>query len=62
MLNDPGTVYIHAVEALEDIRGRNLACWCRLCDAHAAKGLPLGVTCADCDPCHAHVLLEIANR
>ncbi len=29
----------------EDLRGRNLACWC-----------PLG------QPCHADVLLELANR
>lgn len=32
-------------EAIDDLRGKNLACWCAL-DA----------------PCHADVLLEIANR
>ena len=31
--------------ALEELRGKNLACWC-----------PIG------QPCHADVLLEIANR
>ncbi|API58308.1 hypothetical protein BSL82_02450 [Tardibacter chloracetimidivorans] len=51
--------------AIEDIqaelRGRNLACWCKLCEAHQ-DGLPLGVQCDQCAPCHADVLLEIANR
>ncbi|TDK43989.1 DUF4326 domain-containing protein [Antarcticimicrobium luteum] len=28
------------------LRGRDLACWCRLCDRHA-EGLPLGETCPD---------------
>ena len=42
------------------LRGHDLACWCPLCDAHR-DGLPLGVTCADCAPCHADVLLELAN-
>jgi len=45
---------------LHDLRGRDLACWCRLCARHA-DGLPLGETCPDCAPCHADVLLEIAN-
>jgi hypothetical protein len=43
------------------LRGKNLACWCKLCERHK-DGLPLGETCADCAPCHADVLLEIANR
>ena len=47
--------------ARADLRGKDLACWCRLCDAHAA-GKPRGVECADCAPCHADVLLELANR
>ena len=42
------------------LRGHDLACWCRLCPEHAA-GLPLGVTCEACRPCHATVLLELAN-
>lgn len=33
-------------ENLGDLRGKNLACWCRL----------------DGKPCHGDVLLEIANR
>lgn len=35
---------------LPDLRGKNLACWCRLKDE---KGKPV--------PCHADVLLELAN-
>jgi hypothetical protein len=43
------------------LRGKDLACWCGLCELHV-DGLPLGVECPDCDPCHADVLLELANR
>ncbi|MDO9439353.1 MAG: DUF4326 domain-containing protein [Beijerinckiaceae bacterium] len=32
-------------EALKDLRGKNLACWCRLGE-----------------PCHADVLIKLANR
>jgi hypothetical protein len=46
--------------ARAELRGRDLACWCRLCDAHAA-GKPLGSDCPYCEPCHADVLLELAN-
>lgn len=45
---------------LTDLRGRDLACWCGLCPAHR-DGLPLGVKCVDCSPCHADVMLELAN-
>lgn len=44
-----------------DLRAHNLACWCALCPAHALTGLPLGVECQDCAPCHSTVLLELAN-
>jgi hypothetical protein len=47
--------------ALPSLRGKNLACWCRLCDAHR-DGKPLNVNCPDCDPCHADVLGKIANE
>lgn len=47
-------------ESSEELRGKDLACWCRLCDKHK-DGKPLGVECPDCDPCHADVLLETAN-
>lgn len=43
------------------LAGHDLACWCRLCDKHA-DGLPLGEVCADCAPCHADVLLRVANE
>lgn len=49
-------------EIQRHLRGKNLACWCRLCPRHEKTGLPLGETCGDCEPCHAAVLLEIANR
>ena len=44
---------------LDPLVGHDLACWCHLCDAHR-DGLPLGVVCPDCAPCHADVLLEVA--
>ena len=36
----------HAGAHLEDLRGKDLACWCRM----------------DGKPCHADVLLELANE
>lgn len=36
----------HAKKNIEHLRGKNLACWCRL----------------DGKPCHADVLLEAANK
>jgi hypothetical protein len=62
----------HAVELFRDwvtphsciirdhLRGKNLACYCKLCPVHA-DGKPLGVECLDCQPCHADILLELAN-
>ncbi len=49
-----------AVRRLGELRGKDLACWCRLCEKHK-DGKPLGVECPDCAPCHADILLEIAN-
>ncbi len=46
--------------AMSELRGKDLACWCRLCEKHK-DGKPLGVECPDCAPCHADILLEIAN-
>jgi len=46
--------------ALRALRGKNLACWCHLCPAHA-DGKPFGVDCPDCAPCHADPLGELAN-
>lgn len=45
----------------EELRGKNLACWCQLCAFHA-NGKILGERCRDCAPCHADVLLRIANE
>lgn len=42
------------------LRDHNVACWCKLCGGHQ-DGLPLGVQCIACDPCHSVVVLEIAN-
>lgn len=36
----------HVVDHLHELRGKDLACWCRL----------------DGKPCHGDVLLELANR
>lgn len=44
------------------LASRNLACWCRLCPAHAVTGQPFGTGCRDCSPCHAMPLGAVANR
>jgi hypothetical protein len=46
--------------AVVALRGHDLVCWCGLCDVHR-DGLPAGVECPDCPPCHADVLLELAQ-
>lgn len=53
----------HASEMAElYLKAKNLGCFCHLCPTHKEKGKPLGVVCAECDPCHVDVLLEVANR
>lgn len=42
--------YPEPEEIRAELAGKNLACWCRLTDADGARV-----------PCHADVLLEIAN-
>lgn len=49
------------LEVLSNLRGKNFACWCGLCDEHA-DGRPFGTFCADCPPCHGDFLLLVANR
>ena len=49
------------LEALPGLRGKNLGCWCRLCEKHQ-DGKPLGEDCPDCAPCHSDPLGEVANR
>lgn len=56
VFGEPPTV----AEIQRDLRGRNLACYCKLCPKHEA-GRPLGTTCEACEPCHVDVLLPIAN-
>jgi len=51
----------YMVGRLEELRNKDLCCWCKLCDAHR-DGKPFDVECPDCDPCHADPLGEIANR
>jgi hypothetical protein len=46
---------------IQELRGKNLACWCKLCPRHAATGRPWNEPCSDCEPCHADVWLEIVN-
>ncbi|MFZ1430584.1 MAG: DUF4326 domain-containing protein [Geminicoccaceae bacterium] len=45
-LGDQQEAARYARDHLHNLRGKNLACWCRL----------------DGKPCHADVLLELANR
>jgi hypothetical protein len=49
-----------ALSRFLELRGKDLACWCPLCEKHK-DGRPLNEACEDCPPCHADVLLEIAN-
>ena len=42
------------------LAGKNLACWCHLCDSHK-DGKPLDEECADCAPCHVDPLGRLAN-
>lgn len=44
-LKDQHAWFNHANEHMSELRGKNLACWCKAGE-----------------PCHADVLLEIANR
>lgn len=53
--NYPGNDQLRA-----DLRGKNLACWCRLCERHR-DGKPLDEACADCAPCHVDPLGQLAN-
>lgn len=46
--------------AQEQLRGRDLACWCALCDLHR-DGKPMGERCPYCAPCHVDTLIEMAN-
>jgi hypothetical protein len=55
------TPYPAEDEIRAELEGKHLACWCRLCSRHQ-KGKPVGVKCTRCQPCHADVLLEVANR
>ena len=47
--------------ARRKLRGKNLACWCRLCAKHAATGKPLDEPCPDCARCHVDPLGALAN-
>lgn len=49
--------------AQAELRGFNLACWCRMCDLHKSGGQPFtGHRCPFCDPCHCDTLGRISNR
>lgn len=47
-------------ENIEQLRGKDLACWCKLCDKHQ-NGKPFDEHCPDCDPCHCDPLGVLAN-
>lgn len=49
-----------AEEYYAAIRGKNLACFCALCERHK-DGKPFDVRCDDCAPCHADPLGALAN-
>jgi len=42
------------------LAGKDLMCWCKLCDLHAG-GKPFDVDCPYCEKCHADTLGKIAN-
>jgi Domain of unknown function (DUF4326) len=46
--------------SIKELSGFNLACFCPLCEKHK-DGRPWNEPCDDCPPCHADVLLELAN-
>lgn len=43
------------VKAIEKLKGKNLSCWCKLCEKHK-DGKPLNEHCPDCAPCHVDVI------
>lgn len=47
-------------DARAELAGKDLACWCALCDLHQ-DGKPLLEDCPDCDRCHVDTLGKIAN-
>jgi hypothetical protein len=53
-------VRLWILKDLPSLRGKNLACFCRLCDTHR-DGKPLNIRCTDCAACHVDVLGELAN-
>lgn len=57
---DTARAHFYRQAVQQKLRGKNLACWCPLCEVHR-NGKPFGVECADCSPCHVDVLLELAN-
>jgi Domain of unknown function (DUF4326) len=60
MYDDASTHHAFICENIQQLRGKDLACWCKLCLDHK-NGKPSDLWCAECKPCHADVLLEIAN-
>jgi hypothetical protein len=46
--------------ARAELVGRDLGCWCKLCDLHQ-DGKPLLEDCPYCDRCHVDTLGKIAN-
>ena len=46
---------------LRPLKGKDLACWCKLCDKHR-EGKPLDEECPDCAPCHIDIIADILIR
>ena len=49
-----------AAAAREELAGKDLACWCGLCELHQ-DGKPLLEDCPYCERCHVDTLGKIAN-
>lgn len=50
----------YIAEHRDELRGHDLACFCRLCPEHKA-GKPFGLKCAACAPCHSDPLGMMAQ-
>ena len=61
LMGDSIGAFITRMKVRGLLRGKDLACWCPLCERHK-NGKPLGEDCPDCAPCHADVLGEIAMK
>ena len=57
---DPARLEALVAAAREELAGKDLACWCGLCELHQ-DGKPLLEDCPYCERCHVDTLGKIAN-